>query len=145
RRRRAAAQRGRARERRHALDSPRHRGRPRPRLRLPDAEARGGSVRLEGQRAIVFGGGSGVGLATAKLLAEEGAEVVITGRGAEKLEAAAKGIEGRVTARAVDGRSVDAVKAFFAEAGAFDHLVIPAGQTNRGGSFLDDITDAKFR
>lgn len=35
--------------------------------------------------------------------------------------------------------------AFFEELGAFDHLVITAGQTNRGGSFVDNITDKSFR
>jgi NAD(P)-dependent dehydrogenase (short-subunit alcohol dehydrogenase family) len=34
---------------------------------------------LAGQHAVVFGGGSGVGLATAKLLAAEGATVTIAG------------------------------------------------------------------
>jgi NAD(P)-dependent dehydrogenase (short-subunit alcohol dehydrogenase family) len=37
------------------------------------------------------------------------------------------------------------VKAFFTELGAFDHLVLTAGQTSRGGSFLDTITEASFR
>ncbi|HVY49533.1 MAG TPA: SDR family oxidoreductase [Minicystis sp.] len=100
---------------------------------------------LAGQRVVVFGGGSGVGLATAKLLASHGAEIVIGGRGKDKLEAAAKSVAPTAKALSVDGRDVASVKAFFAEVGAFDHLVISAGQTNRGGSFLDDITDATFR
>lgn len=100
---------------------------------------------LEGQKVVVFGGGSGVGLAAAKLLASKGAEVIITGRREDTLKDAAREIGGRVEARAVDGRSVDAVKAFFAEVGTFDHLLIPAGQSTRGGSFLDNITDRSFR
>ena len=102
-------------------------------------------MKLEGQKVVVFGGGSGVGLAAARLLASHGAEVVISGRDAGKLAKAAKESPGNVTARAVDGRDVAGVKAFFAEVGPFDHLVISAGQTNRGGSFLDDLDDAKFR
>jgi NAD(P)-dependent dehydrogenase (short-subunit alcohol dehydrogenase family) len=100
---------------------------------------------LEGQRVVVFGGGSGVGLATAKLLASHGAELVISGRGEARLAAAAKEIGGNVMARSVDGKDLAAVEAFFAEVGAFDHLVIPAGQTNRGGSFLEELTVAKLR
>jgi NAD(P)-dependent dehydrogenase (short-subunit alcohol dehydrogenase family) len=100
---------------------------------------------LAGQKVVVFGGGSGVGLATTKLLAEKGAEIVITGRDADKLVAAARGIEGRVTTKAVDGRNVEKTRAFFDELGAIDHLVVPAGQTNRGGSFVDEITHESFR
>jgi NAD(P)-dependent dehydrogenase (short-subunit alcohol dehydrogenase family) len=100
---------------------------------------------LEGQRIVVFGGGSGVGLASARLLASHGAEVVVAGRSAGKLAEATQGASGRIAAKVVDGRDVETVKAFFAELGAFDHLVLTAGQTNRGGSFVDEITDKSFR
>jgi NAD(P)-dependent dehydrogenase (short-subunit alcohol dehydrogenase family) len=96
---------------------------------------------LQGQRAVVFGGGSGAGLASAKLLASKGAEVIVAGRGVDKLDAKSLGM----SAFSVDGKDVPAVKAFFEKIGTFDHLVIPAGATNRGGSFVDEITDAKFR
>ncbi|MGE0622863.1 MAG: SDR family oxidoreductase [Pseudomonadales bacterium] len=43
---------------------------------------------LEGQHALVTGGGSGIGLASAMALAADGAEVTLVGRNAEKLEAA---------------------------------------------------------
>jgi NAD(P)-dependent dehydrogenase (short-subunit alcohol dehydrogenase family) len=49
--------------------------------------------RLENKVAIVTGGNSGVGAATAKLLAKEGASVVITARRANALEEVAKEIE----------------------------------------------------
>jgi NAD(P)-dependent dehydrogenase (short-subunit alcohol dehydrogenase family) len=84
-----------------------------------------------------------VGLAAAKLLASEGAEVIIASRGEERLQANAKEIG--ATARAVDGKKPAEVRAFFDEVGTFDHLVITAGQTNRGGSFIEDITDETFR
>jgi NAD(P)-dependent dehydrogenase (short-subunit alcohol dehydrogenase family) len=100
---------------------------------------------LAGQRVVVFGGGSGAGLAAAKLCAAQGAEVIIAGRGGARLEAVKKESGGKLATYSVDGKDVAAVKAFFAEVGAFDHLVIPAGQTNRGGSFVDDITDKTFR
>jgi len=100
-------------------------------------------VSLEGQHAVVFGGGSGVGLASAKLLAQQGAAVTISGRDRAKLD---KAIEGtRIKARVADGRDIKSIAALFAELEPFDHLVIPAGETKRGGSFLDDITDASFR
>jgi NAD(P)-dependent dehydrogenase (short-subunit alcohol dehydrogenase family) len=105
-----------------------------------------GTSKLEGQRVVVFGGGSGAGLASAKLLAASGAEVVVAGRGGRGgLDDVAKALGPRGSARSVDGKDVSAVKAFFDEVGPFDHLVITAGQTNRGGSFLEEITDERFR
>ena len=44
---------------------------------------------LEGQHALVTGGGSGIGLASAQALAADGAEITLVGRNAEKLKAAA--------------------------------------------------------
>lgn len=44
---------------------------------------------LEGKHAIVIGGGSGIGLGTARLLARDGARVTISGRTKSKLDDAA--------------------------------------------------------
>ena len=55
------------------------------------------SGKLEGKVALVTGGNSGIGLATAKRFVAEGAYVFITGRRPAELEAAEKEIGGNVT------------------------------------------------
>jgi 3-dehydrosphinganine reductase len=49
-------------------------------------------MRLEGATAIVTGGSSGIGLATAELLAARGANIVIVARDLERLEAAREAV-----------------------------------------------------
>ena len=53
--------------------------------------------KLEGKVAVITGGSSGIGLATAKRFMEEGAHVVITGRREKELKEAAGFIERNVT------------------------------------------------
>jgi len=48
--------------------------------------------RLEGKVAVITGGNSGIGLASAKRLKEEGARVVIAGRSQNTLDGAAKAL-----------------------------------------------------
>ena len=60
---------------------------------------------LEGKTALVTGGASGIGLATAKLMHANGARVIIAGRDERKLEAARSEIGDSVLALAVDVRS----------------------------------------
>jgi NAD(P)-dependent dehydrogenase (short-subunit alcohol dehydrogenase family) len=47
-------------------------------------------MKLLGKTALITGGNSGTGLATARLFAAEGARVAITGRNQETLDAAIK-------------------------------------------------------
>lgn len=57
---------------------------------------------LEGKTALVTGGGTGIGLASAKRMAAEGAHVFITGRRKAELDAAVEAI-GATAATAVEG------------------------------------------
>jgi NAD(P)-dependent dehydrogenase (short-subunit alcohol dehydrogenase family) len=71
-------------------------------------------------RAVIMGGTSGIGLATAERLAAGGAEVTVTGRDPERLAAVPAPIAGE----RLDGTDSAAVADFFARIGEFDHLVL---------------------
>jgi len=66
---------------------------------------------LHGKTALVTGGSSGIGFATAKRLRSEGARVAITGTDAAKLEAARQEIGGDTLALSADVRSVADLRA----------------------------------
>ncbi|MBX3234244.1 MAG: SDR family oxidoreductase [Labilithrix sp.] len=92
---------------------------------------------FDGHVAIVTGGGSGIGYATARSLGELGAKVAICGRNVDKLAAAAARLEARGVAvlhAACDIREPASIEAFVArvgdELGAADILV-----NNAGGQF----------
>lgn len=87
--------------------------------------------KLEGKVALVTGGNSGIGLATAKEFAREGARVVITGRDARTLDAAAREIGGEVLALRSDAASLPDIERLFAAVGErfgrLDVLFVNAG------------------
>jgi NADP-dependent 3-hydroxy acid dehydrogenase YdfG len=93
--------------------------------------------RLDGQVAIVTGGGSGIGRATALMLAAEGARVVVAGRRGPPLEAVVKEIEkagGRAAARQADvaapAQAVELARWTVTEYGRVDVLVNNAGHSS---------------
>jgi citronellol/citronellal dehydrogenase len=90
-----------------------------------------------GKRLWVTGGGSGIGRAVAHELASLGADVVISGRSADKLERVAAEIAedgGRCTWRAFDIRDDEAVKANVADVVAREG-VVHGLVNNAGGQF----------
>ena len=92
---------------------------------------------LAGKTAWITGGGTGIGAAGARALAEAGCRVVISGRRVEPLEALAAEIGAE--AQALDVAEADAVEAAVAEIGPVDILVASAGLNvpNRALSKLD--------
>ncbi|MBI1848357.1 MAG: SDR family oxidoreductase [Candidatus Rokubacteria bacterium] len=97
--------------------------------------------RLHGQVAIMTGGGSGIGRSAAKMLAAEGAQVVVAGRRREPLESVVREIEkdgGRAAARACDIAKPAEAEALacwtLAELGRVDILVNNAGHSSKARS-----------
>jgi NAD(P)-dependent dehydrogenase (short-subunit alcohol dehydrogenase family) len=75
-------------------------------------------------RVVVLGGSAGIGLETARLAASRGAEVTITGRNAERLQAAAADV-GAASVAAFDATDEDALTAFFAGLPTpIDHVLV---------------------
>ena len=107
-------------------------------------------MRLKGKVAVITGGGAGIGAAVARLFAEEGAAVVITGRRKQLLDEVITDIErrggralavpGSVTEEAHVRATVDqCVRAF----GRLDILVNNAG-IGAFGRVLHEIDDATW-
>lgn len=107
--------------------------------------------RLEGKVAIITGGNSGVGAATAELFAKEGAKVVITARREPQLEEIAQRIRangGEVTVVRCDVSKVEEVEAMVNKAvetyGRIDILVNNAGVLEAGLKPIESCTDEDF-
>lgn len=104
------------------------------------------STQLNGKIALVTGGTSGIGLATAQELAEQGARVFITGRRQAELDAAVERIGSSATGIRADASVMADLDAVFAQiaksAGRLDILFANAG----GGDMLPlgAITEEHF-
>lgn len=98
---------------------------------------------LTGQKIIVVGGSSGIGLGVAQAALKSGADVVIVGRSPEKLQAAEQTLnaDGRVTGVAADMTNEADVAILFERVGAFDHLVSTAGTPPPGDPIGDTDMD----
>ena len=102
--------------------------------------------RLSGKNALITGGSSGIGLATAKLFVDEGAFVFITGRREPELDAAVKAIGENVTGVQGDVANLDDLDRLFAqikrEKGTLDIVFANAGITPM--TPLGNITEKEF-
>jgi NAD(P)-dependent dehydrogenase (short-subunit alcohol dehydrogenase family) len=101
---------------------------------------------LAGKIAVITGGSSGIGLATAKRFVEEGAHVVITGRGEKELKEAAAFIGRNVTTVAGDVSRLEDLDRLYAVAkekhGHIDVLFANAGWG--GAAPLEAASEAHF-
>jgi len=106
--------------------------------------------KLEGKVALITGGNSGIGLATAKQFVNEGAYVFITGRREAELAAAKKQIGKNVTAIQGDVSNLDDLDRLFVqikkEKGNIDIVFANAGVARYAplGAITEDFFDSIF-
>jgi NAD(P)-dependent dehydrogenase (short-subunit alcohol dehydrogenase family) len=102
--------------------------------------------RYQGKKAVIIGGTSGMGFATAKMLLVGGARVLVTGRSAAGLESAQQEIGKRAIVVSSDARSLTDIDALAsrvkAEFDTFDLLSVSAGFATRAPH--SSITEADY-
>jgi NAD(P)-dependent dehydrogenase (short-subunit alcohol dehydrogenase family) len=92
-------------------------------------------MRLSNKTALITGGNSGIGLATAKVFLAEGAKVAITGRNRKTLDAAVEALGGGVLALQADVTDVAALERAVAETVArFGKLDVVFANAGIGGA-----------
>jgi NAD(P)-dependent dehydrogenase (short-subunit alcohol dehydrogenase family) len=98
---------------------------------------------LAGQTVVLIGGSAGIGLETARQARSQGAEVILTGRNPDRLEAAAAEI-GALRTAAFDANDTQALQQFFEAIPApIDHVLITAGGPRYGPLLEMDIADVR--
>lgn len=111
--------------------------------------------RLEGKVAVITGGNSGIGLATAKRFLDEGAKVAISGRNQKTLEEAVKSLGDGVLAVKSDTAKLDEIEKFLGAVnkkfGKIDVLFVNAGVakfaplTETGEALFDEQFDINIK
>lgn len=99
---------------------------------------------LANKKVLILGGSTGLGLATAKAAAAEGAIVTIVSKNPGRLAEAAQQLPPSATTYSVDLSSEAAIQSFFDTFGKFDHLVYTAGE-NLSLSVIKDMDLADSR
>mgnify|MGYP001186803332 FL=1 len=88
---------------------------------------------INGKKAIVFGGTSGIGLSASQMLSDKGAHVIALSRNPEKV----RNVPKNVTTKKMNVLDRDALEQFFQEVGEYDILVNSAtGGARAVGPFL---------
>lgn len=97
---------------------------------------------LSNQRILIIGGTSGMGLAAAARLANQGAEVIISGRDLDRTKSAASELSGVVAGAAIDMMDKTSLARAADQIGRLDHLVLAASTGVAWGPFADVTPEA---
>jgi NAD(P)-dependent dehydrogenase (short-subunit alcohol dehydrogenase family) len=92
---------------------------------------------FQDQRIVILGGTSGLGLATAKAAAAEGASVVVASSSANRVQVALEQLPATAEGHVIDLLDEAAIRLLFSELGRFDHLVYTAGESLQLGLIAD--------
>ena len=99
---------------------------------------------LTTKRVVILGGSSGIGLATAKAAAAEGAYVIIVSSNQQRIDNALTELPENSKGLAADLSNEQQVQQLFSQIGTFHHLVYTAGESLQLVELADAVvTDAK--
>lgn len=97
---------------------------------------------LAGTRVLVLGGSSGIGLATAKAAATDGAKVTVVSRSGEKVKAAVAEVGHDAAGVPIDTTNDAALEDFFARQPDWDHIVVSVAAGRSAGLHDLPLQDA---
>jgi NAD(P)-dependent dehydrogenase (short-subunit alcohol dehydrogenase family) len=100
-------------------------------------------MKLTDQKVVIIGGSSGIGLATAQAVLEEGASVVIASRSKEKLQKANHYLGGRALVYETDLVDRKALGNLFQKVGPLNHLFISAADPKAGLMLQTDMEEIR--
>lgn len=92
-------------------------------------------MELNTQKVLIIGGTAGMGLATARRLAQAGASVVVSGRSQANLDAALAQLGAKASGYLADFTDASSLTALLAQVGKIDHLVLAASTNAAWGPF----------
>src|SRR5882757_2678458 len=96
-------------------------------------------MQLAGNKVVIVGGSSGIGLSTAELAKREGADVIVASRNAAKLDPVAE----KLIAIPTDVTDDKSVANLFKSCGPVDHVVVTAAQLKTGPFRTVPLEDVK--